>query len=162
MKLSMTIALIASLCTAVARISGEQPHGKPQFADYPALETYKGQNAPLILTKNETGFRTRLRYASKQKPNFAGHYVLTAWGCGAECLMGAVIDANTGRVYWVPFTICCWPDSVDRPIEYRLHSRLLIFSGLRDEKDGDGGVHYYEFTGHNFVQIRSDDQGPVP
>ena len=91
----------------------------------------------------------------KDKPNFAGHYVLTAWGCGAECLMGAVIDANTGHVYWFPFTICCWSGDVDRPIDYRIHSRLLIFTGIRSEKEGDEGVHYYELKDGSFSQIRS-------
>ncbi|HAF21422.1 MAG TPA: hypothetical protein DCK93_00685, partial [Blastocatellia bacterium] len=73
----------------------------PHFKDYPASEMYKGATAPLVLTRADQTFKTRLRWAAKnQKPNFAGHYILTSWGCGAECVMGAVIDARTGKAYW--------------------------------------------------------------
>jgi len=68
----------------------------PRFKDYPVSERYSGQNAPLVLKRDDMRFRTRLREAAKAKPNFAGHYILTAWGCGAQCLMGAVI----GGSYW--------------------------------------------------------------
>jgi len=30
-----------------------------QFEDYPASETYKGRNAPLLLTKDDLNFKTR-------------------------------------------------------------------------------------------------------
>lgn len=92
------------------------------------------------------------------KTELGGHYILTAWGCGAECLMGAVIDANSGKVYWLPHTICCWGAEVDdrfRPIEYRLDSRLIVFSGLRDEKEGDDGTHFYEFDNGKFIKLAS-------
>ncbi len=72
--------------------------------------------------------------------------------------MGAIIDAKSGRVYWMPDTICCWLDDIDdlfRPIAYRLKSRLIIFSGIRNEKDGDQGTHYYEFKDGKFIHIRS-------
>ena len=130
----------------------------PRFEDFPAFGTYQGRNAPLILTKDDAHFRTRLREAMKGPPNFAKHYILTAWGCGAGCLTSVVIDANTGRVYWTPHTICCWrldmPDTF-LPIEVRLDSRLIIFHGERDEKDGDDGDHYYEFKPGKFVHLRS-------
>ena len=70
--------------------------------------------------------------------------------------MGAVIDANTGRVYWMPHTTCCWPVELNDPIQYRLDSRLIIFSGARNEKDGDEGTHYYEFRDGKFLHIRSE------
>jgi hypothetical protein len=136
----------------------------PRFEDYPSTDAYKGQNAPIVLSKDDLNFRTKLRLAARQKPDFAGHFILTAWGCGAECVMGAVIDANSGRVYWFPHTICCWPDDADgkfRPIEYQLGSRLVIFSGARNEKDGDQGTHYYEFRDGRFMHIRSVMRGPA-
>jgi len=127
----------------------------PRYEDYPATEPYAGKNVPLQLGKDDREFRTRLRSASALKPNFDGHYILTAWGCGAECLMGAVIDANTGRVIWFPHTICCWPADVDKPIKYRLNSRLIVLIGTRNEKEGDEGTHYYEFRDGKFILIRS-------
>jgi hypothetical protein len=140
--------------------SGVLPAQRPvrQFKDFPATGSYKGKNAPLVLQRRDREFRTRLREAAAEKPNFANHYILTAWGCGAECLMGAAIDANSGHVYWLPHTICCWGAEVDdsfRPIEYRLDSKLIIFSGERDEKDGDSGTHVYKFDHGKFIQLES-------
>src|SRR4051794_26520256 len=89
--------LFLSACSTSALAQSNVPH----FKDYPAAEIYKGSTAPLVLARDDFTFKTRLRWAAKnQKPNFAGHYILTSWGCGAECVMGAVIDAKTGRVYW--------------------------------------------------------------
>lgn len=96
--------------------------------------------------------------AKNQRPNFAGHYILTTWGCGTSCLMGAIIDARTGKVHWWNFSICCWPFDVDdkfQPIELRLNSKLIEFSGARNEKEGDVGAHFYRFEDGRFVHIRS-------
>lgn len=130
----------------------------PQFKEFPAKGKYAGKNAPVIITRNDRMYRTRLREAAQEKPNFAGHYILTAWGCGTGCLMGAVIDANTGKVRWFPHAICCWGD-IERddnftPIAYRLDSRLIVFTGLRNE-EGDQGAHFYEFTERGFKYIRT-------
>lgn len=131
----------------------------PQFKDYRVSEIYKGATAPLVLSHDDLIFKTRLRWAARnQKPNFAGHYILTSWGCGAECVMGAVIDAKTGKVYWWNFSICCWGADVDdkfNPIEFRPDSRLIVFSGLRNEKDDDDCAHFYQFENGRFVHIRS-------
>ncbi len=130
--------------------------GAPQFRDYPAGKIYKGRNAPVIIGKNERMFRTRLREAAKEKPNFAGRYIVTAWGCGTQCLMGAVIDAKTGKVYWWNFTVCCWENADDdfSPIEFRPNSRLIVFSGLRNEA-GIKGAHFYKFENGRFIFIKT-------
>jgi len=130
----------------------------PQFKDYAVTETYTGKTAPVVLTRGDRMFRTVLREAAKEKPNFAGRYILTAWGCGTACLMGAVIDAKTGKVYWWGFSICCWRAEVDdnfQPIEFRLNSKLIVFSGIRNEKDNDNGAHFYKFEHGRFVHLRS-------
>jgi len=139
------------VCAAFAQIAAAR------FEAYPAIEPYRGRNAPVILSRRDQTFRTRLRSAASEKPNFAGHYILTAWGCGAECLMGAIIDANTGHVYWLPFTVCCWgANAADdfQPIAFRLDSRLIVFAGQRNEKEGDGGKHYYEIVAGKLKEIR--------
>ncbi len=131
----------------------------PQFKDFPVVGEYAGKNAPVIITRDDRMFRTRLREAAQEQPNFAGHYIVTAWGCGAGCLMGAVIDANTGKVHWFPHTICCWnemqQDDNFTPIVYRINSRLIVFAGLRNEQDGDQGAHFYEFNKKGFKYIRT-------
>lgn len=129
----------------------------PRFKDYPVSQAYTGVNASVVLEREDRMFRTRLREASKEKPNFAGHYILTAWGCGTTCLMGAVVDAKTGRVYWWNFTICCWTDVDEKfqPIEFRLNSNLIVFSGARNEKEGDVGAHFYKFERGRFMHLLS-------
>jgi len=67
-----------------------------------------------------------------------------------------MIDANTGRVQWLPFTICCWGDTEEsfRPIQYQLGSRLIIFSGTRNE-EGDNGTHFYVLKAGKLIYLRS-------
>lgn len=149
----------AALSIVVTYSSAVAQSTVPKFKDYPSVDVYNGPTAPLSLSKNDLTFKTRLRWAAKHlKPNFAGHYIFTAWGCGAECLMGAVIDAKNGKVHWWDFTICCWgPETDDKfdPIEFRLDSRLIVFSGLRNEKEGDDGAHFYRFESGRFVHVRT-------
>lgn len=150
--------LLAVLLTGFLIATAQAQGRVPQFKDYPVTEIYTGRTAPLVLTRQDRMFRTRLREAAKQKPNFAGHYIFATWGCGTSCLMGAVIDAKSGKVYSIPFTICCWSIDVDenfRPVEFRLNSRLIVFSGERGEQEGDNGTHFYEFKNGRFVHVRS-------
>jgi len=151
--------LILTLVLSLLLVDVSSSQNKvPHFKDYPVSEVYVGKNAPLVLSRDDMRFRTRLREAANEKPNFAGHYILAAWGCGAECLMGAVIDAKTGKVYWLPHTTCCWGFDVDekfQPIEFRLNSSLIVSSGLRNEKEGDNGAHFYKFENGRFVHLRS-------
>jgi len=66
-------------------------------------------------------------------PNFAGHYFVIRWGCGSECLMMAIVDARTGKVYDPPFTgagselyVPMDPLS-DREIDFQRDSSLMVF-----------------------------------
>lgn len=130
----------------------------PQFKDFQVKEQYRGTTHALLLTREARMFRTRLREAAKGKPNFAGRYIVATWGCGSACVEGAVIDAKTGRVYMLPATLCCWTAMVDdnfNPVEFRLNSRLIIFSGARNEREGDVAAHYYKFENNRFVFLRS-------
>ena len=92
-----------------------------------------------------------LRATEGRKPNFAGHYVLTSWGCGASCTMSAAIDTGTGTVSWLPFTVCCWAPEIAEPLQFRADSRLLIVHGSRNEHGG--GVHYYTIEGGQFSEL---------
>jgi hypothetical protein len=66
-------------------------------------------------------------------PNFAGHYVIVTWGCGSSCLMMAIVDLKTGRVFPPPFHHgpghsyfqLPWAFPM-KPLAYRVDSRLLI------------------------------------
>ena len=107
-----TRLLAAALCTVLPalplRTARLGPAVPPRFEDYPAGAAFAGRNR-FFLDRMDLGYRTRLHEAAQQRPDFAGHYVLALWGCGAECLMGAAVDVRSGRVTWLPGdTICCW------------------------------------------------------
>ncbi|HEU4872788.1 MAG TPA: hypothetical protein VFT44_06795 [Pyrinomonadaceae bacterium] len=91
-------ALLVIITSTFLIVDVQSQSRVPQFKDYPVTESYMGKTAPVVLTRDDRMFRTRLKEASKEKPNFAGRYILTAWGCGTTCLMGGVIDAKTGKV----------------------------------------------------------------
>jgi hypothetical protein len=141
------------LCVSVAHAQK-----LPRFTDYPVSESFTGKNAPLILSREARPYRTRLNEAARQKPNFAGHFIVTTWGCGTECVLGAIIDAVTGRVFMLPTTLCCWGANVDEefnPVEFRPNSKLIILSGARNEKEGDLATRFYKFENNRLILIRS-------
>ena len=48
-------------------------------------------------------FRTRITEAYKtNEVSFAGHYVLSTFGCGASCIMGFMVDVRDGKIYDLP------------------------------------------------------------
>ena len=149
----LAFALFASSLNANAQT------GVPRFSDYPVRERFQGKTAPVVLTRAARMYRTRLKEAAQGKPNFAGHFIVTTWGCGTECIEGAIIDARTGHVFMLPFTLCCWaPGNVDdnfKPVDYRLNSSLIILSGARDEKDGDYAARAYRFQNSRLVLLKT-------
>lgn len=141
---------------AFATVPGQKK--PPRFEKYPVSTIFSGRNAVPIIKGDAWTFRTRIRNGAKAKRNFAGEYVITLWGCGTTCLHGAVINVRTGKAELLPFTVCCWSFDEDiDPIEFRLNSRLIIFSGLRNESDEDkpDNQHYYEFRNGNFIFLRT-------
>jgi hypothetical protein len=146
------LALAAVFCLLISFSSLAHAQGQ-RFEDYSVKSVYSGKNAPAIITRDDRMFQTRLRWAVKnQKANFAGHYIFTSWGCGANCIMFSLIDARTGRVYSSGFSVCCWPNTVENPIEFRANSRLMIVHGVRNE-EGLEGPHYYVWENGRLRQI---------
>ncbi|NHZ66849.1 hypothetical protein [Massilia genomosp. 1] len=141
----------AALAALLAAVSASAL-AAPRFGDFPVPAIHHGATArPLLADAHSRNYATRLRHAATA--DFAGRYVLATWGCGASCIMSAAIDARTGAVSWLPFTVCCWDAQVDTPLEYTLTSRLLIVHGARNEQGG--GTHYYQFDGKRFAEIRT-------
>src|SRR5471032_468706 len=115
----------------------------PTYGAYPVKEQYTAATTKLVFkNKQDREFQSQLRRAAKQRPNFAGHYILTTFGCGASCVMGAIIDATNGRVKWLPFTVCCW-DGDAAPIDFRRDSALIVIRGMRNEQGL--GTFYYTY-----------------
>jgi hypothetical protein len=154
-----TYVLITALLSITVRAQEIAPKlPLPTFDQFQVKEAPPQTAAPLKLTKGDRMYRTRLRYATTHgKPNFAGRYILTQWGCGAECRIGAAIDTKTGLVHWLPGSVCCWPLNVEQDpnlgdaILFRHDSSLIILSGLIDENETTGkATRYYNFEQGRF------------
>ena len=125
----------------------------PQPGDYPAGEVFRGRAAKVDLRPPQNReYRTLLREAAGQPANFAGHYVLITWGCGTGCKRGAAVDLKSGKVIFLPGTVCCWAIDVDEkfePVEFQVQSRLIALNGQLDEQ-GPAGPHYFELANGAF------------
>jgi hypothetical protein len=117
----------------------------PRFEDFPANTDWNGHAVPpRPATAPERLFRTRLLEAAKESPNFAGHYRLTTWGCGSECISGAIVDLATGEIIAPPLAnnstasmhcSVCQSAYEGSGVEVRLNSRLMIVRcGLNDNQ----------------------------
>ncbi len=115
----------------------------PQFKDFPATGIYQGKNSPVNLASPDARkFRTRLTEAARQKSNFAGHYILAHWGCGSGCIQSAIIDAKSGRVFMVPFTVASVGEEDIDQVQFRPDSRLFIVNGSRNDQPENGSFYY--------------------
>ena len=147
LKLALAGAAVAAL------LCGRAQAAAPAFERYPVSGHYtKPAAAPRLAQPRDREYRSALKEAARQPVNFAGQYVLTTIGCGASCIMLAALDAKTGRVSWLPFTLCCWAPSVDEPVLFKADSDLVILHGQRNEA-GKTGPHYFRLVGGRFVKV---------
>lgn len=127
----------------------------PGFGDHPAQPVYRGTTAtPVLRTAQDKRYRTMIRTAaSGEKVNFAGHYILSAFGCGSSCLQVFALDARSGEVHWLPFTVSWGPEDTSfdtgiMPLDYRADSTLLVVAGSRNEHGH--GIYRYVFEHGQF------------
>lgn len=138
----------------------------PRFDDYPSPADWSGPVAPIRLTSpSERMFRTRLTEGAKEKPNFAGHYRVTYWGCGSVCGAGAVIDLAKGNVYPLPLGgkgqgrdrwIACSALFDGTGDDFHVNSRLFISRcGWNFDKNGKNwpDVYYFLWEGDRFKEL---------
>ncbi|HYW42353.1 MAG TPA: hypothetical protein VE959_05825 [Bryobacteraceae bacterium] len=136
----------------------------PAFDQYRVAETFTGKPvAPVLKTVEDRAFRTMIREGAADGPNFAGHYTIVEWGCGAGCVSIATVDARTGTVYHGPFRNLAWTmmkyegryaanDDKFEQLAYKPDSRLLVARGCPEEKDC--ASYFYEWTGAQYKLIR--------
>ena len=126
----------------------------PTFHDFSVARERVAHPARVQLADaKDKQYATRLREFAGRPPNFAGHFVLASWGCGASCVITAAINSQTGEVAWLPFTVCCWDANVPKPLDFRADSRLLIVHGSRNESGG--GTYDYTFDGKAFTLLKA-------
>jgi hypothetical protein len=138
------------------------PADAPRFEDYPA-QPYAGPVAAVRWAGDAQArmFRTRLKEAARQRPNFAGHFIVAHWGCGAGCVMSDIIDARTGKVLH-PADIATndsrnvhdsfWDKG--GLLRYRADSRLFVLVGAPGEDEARRGISFYEWTGTRMKLLR--------
>ena len=166
-KMKIKLVLLAALLLAFSSTNFAQSP-TPAFTQYAARVEKPGNvRVNLKSHRDANRFRTNLRTAAKGGVNFAGHYILTTWGCGTNCTQSAIIDARNGRVFFprqlegAGFGFCELPDEAE-PMAYQADSRLLVLNGF---KGGDlsvdnapCGIYYLEWTGRNFRQVRFEQK----
>jgi hypothetical protein len=152
----VAVAIAASgateLLTAAAAV--------PKFADFPVTEIFKGKPAPPVLSTPEARrFRSQLRTHAAFGADFAGHFKLARWGCGAGCVFVAVLDSITGDVYFAPFSFqdayLPRPDGQPKILcnhssDYQLDSELFIAEGAIGDKIG---THFYRWHDRQFTLV---------
>ena len=185
------LTFIAAVLLSLPSIAQTALKSFPAFTDYPVREIYTGKVAPAKTAmgtgqRHPTGghrpsmFKARLADASTNgQVNFAGHYVLTTWGCGSGgCVEGAVIDALTGDIVWLPLEACCNRRG-DDGYHFRADSNLLVLisavgedlsaekSLALDRRIANGEtvafeefapqslIHFYVFNGRTFKEVTS-------
>jgi hypothetical protein len=172
------LLLLALPCLVPVSAWPQNPDALPRFEEFLVKEVFVGEPLPpnlktpderkfqkVILQGVDKGWGVYDGTTGKEMPgrgaNFAGHYILVSFGCGdvtlTDCLMAAIVDAKTGRVYPPPS-----PDSgmsyfgvfaettthrppfsfhnthTQLPLEYRLNSRLLV-AKICEDSDVQGG-----------------------
>ena len=123
---------------------------RPQFSNYPVRQIYQGKPAAPILSKDQRWYRTVIREGAKSRVQFAGHYTVPVFGCGAGCAGFYVVDSISGKVY-DGFTVAdslAWimkPGNENVPrIEFHPNSRLFRVTGCPGETNC--GFYDYEMV----------------
>ena len=129
----------------------------PTFEQFKVAEKFAGTPAaPVLRTRTQRNFRTVIRDAAQKGPNFAGHYTLAEWGCGAGCVSMAIVDCRDGQTFDGPFTLLGFDLSYDyggdEQLEYKIDSRLIVARGCPGEKDC--GTYYYEWLDNQCKLLR--------
>ena len=130
-------------------LSAQSIPARPSFDNYPVKQIYKGIPAAPRLDHDQEMFRTMIRRGAASEVQFAGHYTVPQFGCGAECSAFAIVDSITGTVY-DGFTISELPNKWlekqpgDQPlrIQFVSSSRLLKINGCPNETD----CGYYDYV----------------
>jgi hypothetical protein len=142
-----TLRIVSAGLQAAVLVSASASDELPRFDQYPVHEKVSGPVAkPVLRSKQDRQFQHQLQRAAQMRPNFAGYYVLTIFGCGTSCVMGGALDARSGQVTWLPFTVCCGNYEGTEPVEFRPDSALLVVHGMRNES-GDGTYYYLHAAG---------------
>jgi hypothetical protein len=165
------------LLIAQSKVPSERIDDLPKFEEYPVTESYAGAAAePVFATSEQRRYRTRIHegvskgsgvwsgsWKNPQKsagPNLAGRYYVIRWGCGSDCLMMAIVDAQSGEIYNPPLSrkgtelyVSMDPLS-DREIDFQRDSSLMVLRNACREARRECGVYYFNWQQNRFVLVK--------
>lgn len=155
------VALSLLLLLFPSQPATAQPKAPPHFEDFPVAEQFTGKPARVKFTSRRARlYRTTIRMQAEELPDFAGHYKVATWGCGAGCAGFAVVDLKTGKVYFVPRVeaVMALLEQDEDPIQRRADSRLLILQGtvMDAAERTQRGKFYYGWKNNRFRLLRAD------
>ena len=155
MRILVCITLIALAlgCSANADQS-------PRFEDFAVTNLFKGTTAVVDLSSHPEArhYRTELRRQAAEGADFAGHYKIAIWGCGSSCAQFAIVDSQSGRVYFPrELSYYTWADydGTNFGLQYRLDSKLLVLHGSPAEEP-QVGAFYYVWQTNSLLLIRKE------
>jgi hypothetical protein len=151
------------LCLLEFPLFSQEKKPRPEFNNYPVQQIYRGKPAPPILNKDQRMFRTMIRRGAEGAVEFAGHYTVPRWGCGAGCSQLAIVDSISGRVYDVPFSVSELPGTWEEEngdqnlgrMQFHPDSRLMKFDGCPNEHDC-GFYDYLMVEGEGLKLLRKE------
>lgn len=151
-----TIGLIFLLAACGWTQQPQQPKTRPSFEAFKAARTFTGAPAAPKLSRSQRTFRTAIREGAKARVEFAGHYTVPRWGCGAGCSMFVIADSISGTVYDC-FAVADLPlkwvekHGEQRRIEFHPTSRLLKVNGCINEENC--GFYDYSMIGGKGLKL---------
>jgi hypothetical protein len=129
----------------VALVLVQASSAAPMFEDYAAGDVFRGKPvSPVLNTPAARMFRTELRRQAASGPNFAGHFTLARWGCGAGCVSTAIMDSRSGRVWFPGLRVedaVVEGNIVDHSTDFHINSELLVATGVVN-KLGAGTAYF--------------------
>jgi hypothetical protein len=131
-------------CIVLFQISFAQKIGNYSFDNYPVAAVYTGPKAKLNFSNNPDAANYRTRISEEYKTgtiSFAGAYVPVFWGCGMGCLTGAIVDARTGKIYFLPMgeesTYNGCTNNNEDNMHYKINSRMFVTVSCTGELSSD-------------------------
>lgn len=131
---------------------------------------------PIFATAEQKRYRTRIRNGVLNRegvwngswknpvkasaPNFAGHYFVIRWGCGSNCLMMAIVDAETGKIYNPPLSgpgteLYVSLDMLgDREIDFEPQSTLMVLRNACKVARSECGVYSFNWHDDRFTLVK--------
>jgi len=130
MFLFAQIAVAAAIATA-APVSALAADPLPE--QYKAAQLFTGKSKmPQFKGRDKAyrQFRTQIRDGLADGVNFARHYTVVQFGCGAGCVTGFIVDDRNGRVYDAPRG---GEANMYLTLQYQKDSRLMVAQWADDK-----------------------------